>query len=69
MFVKLFSRDLNLDPYPSHPVNTYTCRVIIAPRVCSTETKGHLDKGGNVPPNFFLNINIYIGTNFINFVL
>ena len=35
MCVKLFLRDLNPNPYPSHPTNTYTCGVTIALRVCS----------------------------------
>ena len=33
MCVKLLPEDLNLGPNPSHFTNTYTCRVIIAPRV------------------------------------
>lgn len=32
--MKLPSVDLNSDLYPSHPTNTYTCRMIIVPRVC-----------------------------------
>ena len=32
--VKLPPRDLNPSLYPSHPTNTYTCGVNIAPRVC-----------------------------------
>ena len=34
MCVKLPLEDLNLDPYPPHPTNTYTCRVTITPKVC-----------------------------------
>ena len=34
MCVKLLLGDLNPNPYPLHPTNTYTYRVIIAPRVC-----------------------------------
>ena len=34
MCVKLSSEDLNSGPYPPHPTSTYTCGVIIAPRVC-----------------------------------
>ena len=33
--VKLPSGDLNPDPCPPHPTSTYTCRVIIAPKMCS----------------------------------
>ena len=33
MCVKLFFRDLNYDIYPLHPINTYTCGVITAPKV------------------------------------
>ena len=32
MYAKLYSRDLNLGHYPSHPAKTYTCRVIITPK-------------------------------------
>ena len=39
MCVKLPPRDLNPDPYPSHSTSTYTCEVIIAPRVCNGKTK------------------------------
>ena len=35
MCVKLPPEDLNPDPYPLHPINTYTCGVTIAPKVCS----------------------------------
>ena len=35
MCVKLPSRDLNPDPYPPHPTNIYTCKVITAPKVGS----------------------------------
>ena len=35
MCVKLPSRDLNPDPYPPHPTNIYTYKVITAPKVCS----------------------------------
>ena len=31
--MKFSSRDLNLDHCPPHPTKTYTCGVIIAPRV------------------------------------
>ena len=34
MCVKLSPEDLNLDPYPPHPTNTYTYRVTIAPKTC-----------------------------------
>ena len=34
MCVKLLPGDLNPGPCPSHPTNTYTCGVTIAPRVC-----------------------------------
>ena len=34
MYVKLPLRNLNSDPYPPHPTNTYTCEVTIASRVC-----------------------------------
>ena len=35
MYVKLPPRYLNPDLCPPpHPISTYTCRVIIAPRVC-----------------------------------
>ena len=36
MCVKLPLRDLNPGPYPPHLTSTYTCRVIIAPRVRSS---------------------------------
>ena len=39
MCVKLFSRDLNLNPYPPHPTSSYTCEVTIAPRVLFKSTK------------------------------
>ena len=32
--VKLPSGDLNFDPCLSQPTNTYTCGMIIAPRMC-----------------------------------
>ena len=32
--MKLPPKDLNLGPYPPHPISTYTYEVIIAPRVC-----------------------------------
>ena len=35
--VKLPFGDLNLDPYPPHPTNMYTYKVIIAPRVCGED--------------------------------
>ena len=34
MYVKLPLGNLNSDPYPPHPTNTYTYGVTIAPRVC-----------------------------------
>ena len=34
MCVKLFSRDLNSDSYPLHPIGTNTCIMTIAPKVC-----------------------------------
>ena len=34
MYVKLPLGDLNSDPCPPHLTSTYTCRVMIAPRVC-----------------------------------
>ena len=36
MYVKFHLGDLNPDPYPSHPINTYTCGVIITPKMCSS---------------------------------
>ena len=39
MCVKLPYRDLNPDPYPSNPINIYTCEVTIAPRVCGGKKK------------------------------
>ena len=33
MYVKLHSRDLNPNPYPLHPTNTYTCEKTIALRM------------------------------------
>ena len=36
MYVKLPLKDLNFDPYPPHLTSTYTCEVIIIPRVCSS---------------------------------
>ena len=35
MCVKLLPRDLNLNPRPRHPTNTYTSGVTTVPRVCS----------------------------------
>ena len=32
--VKLSFKDLNPDPYPPHPTNTYMCRVTIVPKMC-----------------------------------
>ena len=34
MCIKLFSKNLNPDPYPPHPINTYTYEVTIKPREC-----------------------------------
>ena len=34
MCVKLPPGDLNPDPYPPHPINTYTCEVTNTPIVC-----------------------------------
>ena len=34
MCVKLSSGDLNLGPYPPHPISIYTYAVTIAQRVC-----------------------------------
>ena len=34
MCVKLLFKGLNSNLCPPHPISTYTCRVIIAPRVC-----------------------------------
>ena len=34
MCVKLSPGDLNLGPCPPHSTSTYTCGVIIAPKVC-----------------------------------
>ena len=38
--VKFHSKDLNPDPYlpPQQLINTYTCRVTIAPRVRGSKT-------------------------------
>ena len=33
MCVKLYLRDLNPDPCPSHPTNIYICGMTTAPRV------------------------------------
>ena len=33
MWMKLSLRDLNLDSCLPHPINTYTCKVTIMPRV------------------------------------
>ena len=35
--MKLPLGDLNPGPYSSHPTNTYTCEVTIAPKVCGDE--------------------------------
>ena len=35
MCVKLLLRDLNPNPCPPRPTNTYICRVTTAPKVCS----------------------------------
>ena len=34
MCVKLIPEDLYSGPYPLHLTNTYTCGVIIVPKVC-----------------------------------
>ena len=34
MCVKLSFGDLNPDPCPPHPTNTYTCEITIALRIC-----------------------------------
>ena len=34
MYVKLSLKNLNPGPYTPHPTNTYTCRIIIASKVC-----------------------------------
>ena len=36
--MKVPPKDLNPNSYPSHPANTYTCGVTIAPRVHSGES-------------------------------
>ena len=36
MCVKLPPGDLNPGPYPSHPINTYTCGMTIASRMCDS---------------------------------
>ena len=33
MCVKFPTRDLNFNPYPSHPTSTYTCKATITPKV------------------------------------
>ena len=43
MCVKLHFGDLNPGPYPPHSTSTYTCGVIIAPKVCGGE-KQQLNK-------------------------
>ena len=37
MCVKLLPRDLNPGPYPPHSTSTYTCKVIIAPKMCGNK--------------------------------
>ena len=39
MCVKLPPRDLNPSLYPPHPINTYTCEVTNAPRMCNGRGK------------------------------
>ena len=34
MYVKFSPENLNLESYPPHPTNTYTCKVTIVPRMC-----------------------------------
>ena len=34
MYVNLPPGDLNSGPCPLHPTSTYTCKVIIVPRMC-----------------------------------
>ena len=34
MCLKLSSGNLNPGPYPLHSTSTYTCKVIIAPKIC-----------------------------------
>ena len=36
MCVKLPSGDLNFGPYSPHSTNTYTCEVVIAPKICGS---------------------------------
>ena len=33
--MKFSPRDLNPDPFPPYPTNTYNCEMIIAPTVCA----------------------------------
>ena len=41
MCAKLSLKDLNPDSYPSLPMSTYICRMIIAPKVrCGRKTRG-----------------------------
>ena len=35
MYVKLYFKDLNLDPYFSHPTNTYTSEITVVPKMNS----------------------------------
>ena len=35
MYVKFPPGDLNPNPYPPHPTNTYTCKVTTTPKVHS----------------------------------
>ena len=53
MCVKLSPRNLNIDPYPPHPINTYICRVTIVPRVCGSSS------------SFFLNVITYVYHNLV----
>ena len=43
MYVKFPFGNLNLDPCPSHPTSTYTCRVTIASNVCGGDTSNLQD--------------------------
>ena len=49
MCIKLHSRELNIGPYPLHLTSNYTCGVIIAPRVCSSDVDNlvYLTMGGS----------------------
>ena len=51
--MKLFTKNLNSDPYPSNSTNTYICEVTITQRVCRGQSVTILN---NVILNTLINL-------------